>query len=98
MLATYDYSVNTDALSRLPLPHTIQNTPIPAEIVHLIEHFNSSPITVSEIRYHTSRDPLLSRVATVVNHRWVNEEVSDEWIPYAIRKDQLSGRLHTVGI
>ena len=49
-LGAYDYTIqhrdgkhhaNADALSRLPLPDTHQETPRPAEVVHLMEHLQS---------------------------------------------------------
>ena len=52
ILAGYDYTVrhrpgkeipNADALSRLPLSETISVTLIPAELIHLVEHLNSTP-------------------------------------------------------
>ena len=99
ILAGYDYTVrhrpgkeipNADALSRLPLSETLLVTPIPAELIQLVEHLNSTPVTVSEIKYYTNKDPVLSRVTSLVSHGWPNDMDAEEFIPYSRRKDELS--------
>ena len=100
ILAGYDYSVkyragndipNADALSRLPLPQTNENTPVPGELVHLVETLNSSPISVHEVKSHTAKDPVLSRIVAVVSQGWTNaEDVPEGWSPYVRRRNKLS--------
>ena len=69
-LAAYEYTLlwrptkqheNADATSRLSLPEKSLETPLPAELVLLIEHLEESPVTATQIRMWTRRDPLLSR-------------------------------------
>ena len=98
-LSAYQYSLryrcgekmaNADAMSRLPLPITVQEVPVPAETVCLIEFMDSSPIDVDHIRRLTDRDPVLSRVKRFVGQGWSTVSDSDELKPYFIRKDELS--------
>ena len=70
-LAMYNYTIkyrpgnahsNADALSRLPMPDAPDITPVPPEIVLMLEKIDSSPITVSQIRTWTRRDSVLAQV------------------------------------
>jgi hypothetical protein len=80
-LGGYDYTIeykpgeshsNADFLSRLPLPETSQNIPVPHETVFLMETLNSSPVTASQIKQWTSQDPLLSKVRDLIQHGGLN--------------------------
>ena len=60
-LSSYEYKLlfgmstdnaNADAFSCLPVENLPSNTPLPTEVILLLEHFNSSPVTVSQIRTH----------------------------------------------
>ena len=71
MLTMYEYTLqfrkssahgNADAFSLLPLPDVPEAVPDPPEIVLLMEHLDSSPVKVSDVRKETSHNPLLSRV------------------------------------
>jgi hypothetical protein len=101
MLRAYDYTIqhrdgkhhaNADALSRLPLPNTYQETPRPAEVVHLMEHLDSSPVTSAQIKTWTTRDPVLSKVHRLVQRGWPQSEPEDdpEILPYFRRRYELS--------
>jgi len=61
---------NADALSWLPLPDCPESTPVPAEIVLMLENIESTPITVSQVHTWTCRDPLLSKVYRYVQFGW----------------------------
>ena len=78
-MAMYNYSIafkptaahsNADGLSRLPLPDTPMDTPVPAELVLLVEHLLDAPVKAYEIRQWTKRDPLLSQVKEYVQFGW----------------------------
>ena len=80
-MSAYDYHIsykpgddnaNADSLSRLPLPDSPAQTPSPADIVLLMETLQSSPVTADNIRKWTDKDPLLSRVRTLVLEGWKN--------------------------
>ena len=43
---------NTDALSQLPLPDTPHTTPVPSEVILILEQIDSSPITLSQVHMY----------------------------------------------
>ena len=101
-LGGYDYTIqykegknmaNADALSRLPLksPHT--HVPRPPELVHLVEHLNTTPLSWKQIRIWTDHDPTLSRVRKLVQEGWLEQDRLDDpdLQPYSRRRDELSG-------
>ena len=49
---------NANALSHLLLSETIPEGGIPPELVLLVDHLNSSPVTADQIREATKCDPL----------------------------------------
>ena len=100
-LSAYDYEIcyrsskahsNADALSRLPLPVASGevNTPLPAETVLLMEHFESSPVTAKHIERETSRDPVLWRVLEFVRSGWPDSCPEDRLKPYWTKRWELS--------
>ena len=73
ILSTYDYEVkyqppmqdgNADGLSQLPVKEEPPNLDDSSEIVCALEHkqFHSLPITVTDIKMATAKDPVLSQV------------------------------------
>lgn len=100
-LGAYDYIIqhregkdhaNADALSRLPLPTESPEPPKPAEVVHLMEHLDSSPLTSAQIRSWTDTDPILSKVRRLVLTGWPSQdtEADPELLPYFRRRYELS--------
>ena len=99
LLSAYDYSVhykqgkentNVDALSRLPLPSQSSGTPIPAEVVHLMEHLATTPLSSSQIQRWTDQDLTLSKVKSWVQEGWPdNPELDQELAPYNQRRLEL---------
>ena len=67
--STLDHG-NADAMSGLPLPDKPDSTPLPVELVLLMETLLHSPVTAKEIRCWTRRDPLLSRVLQYIQQGW----------------------------
>ena len=58
-LLAYDYELvyrpglqngNADVVSRLPLQDAPETTPVPGDIVHLLETINSSPVDASKVK------------------------------------------------
>ena len=47
---------NADAFSRLPLPTTPQEVPTPPDVIHMMEHIDTT-VSVSQIRTQTGHDP-----------------------------------------
>ena len=97
-LGAYNYSIcykpgsshnNADMLSRLPLPVSPQDIPLPGETILLLEQLQSSPITAAQIRKWTNQDPVLSRVRNYVLQGW-QRSPNDQTEPYYLCKDELS--------
>ena len=97
-LSAYDYSIaykpgkelaNADSLSRLPLPQTPLHTPLPGDIVLLMDTLQASPVTAQHVRQWTDRDPLLARVRTQVKEGWIDGE-EENMKPFNRRKSELS--------
>ena len=96
-LSAYDYSIaykpgdkhgNADVLSRLPLPEAPADTPLPGETILLLDTLHE-PVSATQIKRWTDRDPLLSSVRQMVQQGW--RYTSDEkQRPFSQRKDELS--------
>ena len=61
---------NADALSRLPLPKKPEDHLEPAELVLLLSHLESSPVSSTQIAAATRKDPILSTVMQYVSQGW----------------------------
>ena len=81
--------MEADALSRLPLPDTPLDVPLPGETVLLLQCLQQSPITATQIKSWTNRDPLLPQVQNFVLNGWPYS-VSEELQPYFRRRSELS--------
>ena len=97
-LASYDYTItfrsttqhcNADALSWLPLPETRKTTPVPQEVVLMIEGLRDSPISAAQVKSWTRRDPVLSQVYQYTLQGWP-AEVEENLKLYWTRKSELS--------
>ena len=85
-LGAYDYHIvykpgeshnNADMLSRLPLPVTPSEVPIPSETILLMESLKSSPVNAKQIKEWTNQDPVLSRVRLMLLQGWQQTEEGD---------------------
>jgi len=74
-LSAYNYNIqhrpgkqlaNADLLSRLPLPDTTTEPPLPGKTVLLMEALNTSPISTANVKTWTNQDPILSRVKQMI--------------------------------
>ena len=63
-------NANPDAMSRLPFPGPPKEPPILAEMVLLLDHLNTSPVTAAQIKTWTAQDPLLARVLRFIQEGW----------------------------
>ena len=97
-LAAYEYTItfcgtklhsNADALSRLPLPDAPAEVPMEPELVLLLQHLHKSPVTSSDIRKWTKRDPLLSQVLQFVEQGWPHK-CDFSLSPFSARSSELS--------
>ena len=57
-------------LSRLPLPESPPDVPLPGETILLLEQLQSSPITAGQIKKWINQDLVLSRVRNYVLQGW----------------------------
>ena len=105
LLSAYDYRLeyragrlqgHCDALSRLPLPDAPADVrcPVPAELVHMMEVLDGSPVTAQQIRHWTARDPVVSAVYRYVQEGWPSDGVplSPDFGPYKCRESELSSQ------
>ena len=90
-LSAYEYNIvykagnantNTDLLSRLPLPGTISDIPIPGELILLMETLQSSPITATKIKSWMDKDPILAQVQNCILKGWTKTS-ADELHPFS---------------
>ena len=76
-------------LSRLPLPETPTDIPMPGETILVIDMLLSLPVIVEHIRQWTMHDPILSRVRALVQQGW--QDTDDVGLkPFQRRKYELS--------
>ena len=69
-----------------PPPH--KHTPVPGEIVHLLETINTSPVDATKIELWTARDPVLSQVLQFVLQGWPSEvEEKKPWSPIFLEEN-----------
>ena len=80
-----------DALSRLPLSNSSENSGIPADWTMLVNFLEGTPVTCEKIKLATSRDHILSTVYRYTETGWPNSAVSNPDLnSYARRRDELS--------
>ena len=100
-LSAYTYTINyksgkehanADAMSRLPLTDPLPEVPDPPEMVLLMEHLASTPVSAQQIKRLTDRDPVLSEVKKFVLQGWPlrSDTMSEDLLPFIRRKLELS--------
>ena len=69
-LAAYEYTLvsrltnaHGNAESRLPLVDAIQESPVPAELILVVEQLKDTPVTHEQIRTWTTQDPVLHKAS-----------------------------------
>ena len=97
-LSAYQYSIqyhpgthmgNADALSRLPLPVSPSQVPIPGDVkvaINLFVHV----VTVKHLRQWIQKDPILSRVCHLIQAGKAIDNAEPEMEPYNRRQMELS--------
>ena len=98
-LAAYEYQIihrpglsipQADALSRLPVANAPTLVPVPADTIMTMQYMDMSPVTASDIRRETARDPVLSQVFLRTRDGFQQHEDNEQLKPYIQRKDELS--------
>ena len=89
-LSMFEYSLkfkrtaehaNADAFSRLPLPVEPATTETPPELVLLADHMSESPVTATQIRSWTRKDPELSLVVQYLQQGWPSKSSRGDTYP-----------------
>ena len=100
-LSGYSYSIkykkgslqgNADALSRLPLPDCPDVVPVAPEVIASLEQLSTVPLSATQLRTLTSRNPVLAKVRHFVYTGWplsLQDEPA-ELKPFWYRKHELS--------
>ena len=80
-----------DALSRLPLPKTEENVPVPCEWTNLVNFLDHSPVTAVDIKNASRTDITISTVIKHCELGWplAIDEGNPEVLPYFRRKTEL---------
>ena len=95
-LRAYEYEIiykpgkhhgNADAMSRLPLPQPAAKEE-QEERVLMME--TVTLVSTVEVSRWTNRDPVLSRVAQLIQHGWPMHDLDPAFQPYSVRKTELS--------
>ncbi|XP_048244738.1 uncharacterized protein K02A2.6-like [Haliotis rufescens] len=98
-LSAYNYTIeyrkgtslaNADCMSRLPLPYTPPNPPLPGDTILLLEAMDASPVKSWQIKQWTDRDPTLSRVRNFLLSGWPSINLEESFTPFVKRKHELS--------
>ena len=98
-LSAYQYSIqyrpgtrmgNADALSRLPLPVSPSQVPIPGDVKFVINHLSVHVATVKHLRQWIQKDPILSRVCHLIQAGKAIDNAEPEMELYHRRQMELS--------
>ena len=82
-------NADADALSRLPLPDSPKDVPLPGETVLLLECLQQTPVTAPQIKEWTNSDALLMQVRNFVMNGWPSS-VEKEMQPYFVRRTEIT--------
>ena len=61
---------NTDGYSRLMLPVSFQEIPIPGETIPMMQYLVTMPVSAKQARLWTQPDPILSKVLQFILRGW----------------------------
>ena len=98
LLGAYDYKLeymsacqlrHADEFSRLPLPESPANTPVPGETILLVDNMELSSLSFRKVRQMTDSDKVLSRVRLSLQRGWGIFD-DNSLLPFERKKDELS--------
>ena len=81
---------NADCMSRLLAPGLLEESPVPADVVLILEQLDTTPITSAMVREWTRKDPVLAQVVRLLEEGWPDTVKSEELSPYYPRCTELS--------
>ena len=76
--------------SRLPVSSKVKEVPVPPEVIHMMDHLDTTPVSVSQIRTQAACDSTLSRVMQFVMYGWTTDDLRPAFKPFFTRKFELS--------
>lgn len=79
---------NADGLSRLPLPDTVENVPVPTEMIRLLQVIDQTPVHSKQICEWTRTDSVLSQVYSYVQNGFPSKCQDLALTPYLSRKSE----------
>ena len=97
-LGAYNYNIvfkpgkdhaNADMCSCLPLLTSLTETPVPAELVFLMEHLSSSPVNAAQVKTWTDKDPVLSQVRDAILRGLPLDKDDPKFYPYKTKSSEL---------
>lgn len=97
-LRTYKYTImykegkyhnDADVLSHLPLPEE-PDLERPEERVLMLESSDITLVTADQVKVWTGKHPILTQMQEMVHRGWSSELKGMEFVPYAVRKHELS--------
>ena len=71
-----------DLFSRLPLPETPAEVPVPTEMILLIESAQNAPWSFTQVKHRTTQDPIMSQVLKFVMQGWLASCKSSSLLPF----------------
>ena len=98
-LSAYEYTithkpgkniVHADGLSRLPLPEFPKVTPVPGDVVCVLERLDQTSVTSRELRQWTDKDSTLSKVRDHILYGWPGHIAEETLQPFFRRRHELS--------
>jgi transposase InsO family protein len=82
--------LKADALSRLPMPECPKIVPTPPEVALVMDSLDASPVTTSDVRVGTRRDPQLSQVVRCCLSGCWPDPVPSDLQPFSTRSHEMS--------
>ena len=67
-----NYNINANCLSRLPQKMSLDEAPLPGEVIFLLERVSMTGLNVGCMRQLTKSRPILGRTPLWVQQRWPN--------------------------
>ena len=77
-------------LSRLTLITATSSDCLPGELIHLVNHLVSIPLTASEVKSLTEKKPVLAQVKRFVMSGWPSQPLGNDFQPYVSKCNELS--------
>ena len=67
-----------------------ESTPVPGDVIHLMENLATSPVDAVQVKQWTARDPVMSQVHQFVLQGWPTAVEDEALRPYFTRRNEIS--------